>query len=78
MEMFLDAPIGGWGGGGTCGNEAARALWSSLERGMHIHFSEIKATLLTLKCFANTVFNKQIFLRKDNIWLQLTLIKCEE
>ncbi|XP_051159201.1 uncharacterized protein LOC127280329 [Leptopilina boulardi] len=65
LEIFSDASKSGWGA--TCGNEKARGLWSKEERMMHINYLEIKAAFLALKCFASSLFNKQILLRIDNL-----------
>lgn len=65
LEIFTDASSTGWGAyNGRC---SAHGIWNASERELHINALEIKAATLGLKCFAKSLYNKQILLRVDNV-----------
>ena len=75
LEIFSDASSTDWGI--TCGGEKVRGSRSNAEGKVYINFLEMKAAFLALKCFATSVFNKQILLRIDNVTIQAYLNKME-
>lgn len=63
-EMFSDASLSGWGGFNN--GQGIGGIWNSEDRAYHINYLELKATLLSLKHFFDTVSNANILCHIDN------------
>ena len=63
-QFFTDTSNQGWGA--HLGDFTARGLWSVLESKLHINFLELKAVILTLKCFEHLCRDQTVLIATDN------------
>lgn len=63
-EIFSDASKTGWGA--FCNGKEAYGHWTPNQTALHINQLELKAALLELKHFADTLENCELLLRIDN------------
>lgn len=64
LEIFSDASLTGWGA--SCNGERTGGFWDTEEAKNHINLLELLAAFNGLKCFADSLNNKEILLRIDN------------
>lgn len=64
LEIYSDASLTGWGA--SCNGEKTGGFWDTEEAKNHINYLELLAALNGLKCFANSLYEKELLLRIDN------------
>ncbi len=67
IVLKTDSSKTGWGGVIDNTTLKTSGFWSYEEKKLHIHFLELKAVFLSLKCFCSTKTNIHIRLYLDNM-----------